>query len=121
MHYNEIKEFSRKLRKNQTDSEALLWAEVRNRRLDGKKFTRQFPIIYETIQNQHFYYVADFYCHEFNLIVELDGIIHEFQQGQDKKRDEILNSLGFKILRIKNDELENVENVKEKIRQYFVK
>lgn len=120
MKYHEIKSLSRQLRKEQTDAEAILWQEVRNRRFDGKKFTRQFPIIYESNGCEHFFYIADFYCYEHKLIIELDGKIHEFQKDHDVKRDEILTSLGYNVLRLKNEELVNLELVKNKIREYFI-
>ena len=49
------------------------------------------------------------------LIVELDGKIHEFQKEYDKERDFILNQLGISVIRIKNEELENISKVLKKI------
>jgi very-short-patch-repair endonuclease len=64
------------LRKTPTPSENILWQVLRNRKLDGKKFVRQFPIIFE-YQGRKRFFVADFYCHEAKLIIELDGKIQE--------------------------------------------
>jgi very-short-patch-repair endonuclease len=52
------------------------------------------------------------------LVIEVDGIIHEFQKEKDEHREDILKSLGFNILRIKNEEVKNISNVMNKIRAY---
>jgi very-short-patch-repair endonuclease len=57
----------RNLRRNSTRAEALLWACLRKSQVDGKKFRRQHSIGP---------YIADFYCPEFRVIVELDGAAH---------------------------------------------
>ena len=67
----EIHKFARELRRNLTEAEKILWQELRNRKLGGFKFRRQHPI------NK---FVADFYCHEVKLIVELDGSQHLLQK-----------------------------------------
>lgn len=53
------------------------------------------------------------------LVVELDGPIHESKKEYDKNRDIVINNLGLRVLRIKNEETEDVEMVLEKIRNYF--
>ena len=111
-----ITQLSRDLRKNQTGSEKLLWQNLRARKLNGFKFNRQFPIVYgRNFDGTSLFFIADFYCHEKKLIVELDGKIHEFQKEYDKERDFILNQLGLKVIRFKNEELENISQVVEKI------
>ncbi len=52
-------------------------------------------------------YVVDFYCHAANLIVEIDGDIHNEpeQKKRDEYREEVLRNLGFNILRITNESL----------------
>jgi len=119
MQYLEIREIVRNLRKNMTASEKLLWQELRNRKLDGKKFNRQHPIFYDSNNNDHFFYVADFYCHEYKLIVELDGPVHDLQKERDDERDLTLQESGFKVLHIRNEELENMEKVKNKIKNVW--
>ena len=116
----EIKEVLRHLRKNQTPSENILWQVLRNRKIDGKKFVRQFPIIFEYQGGKRFF-VADFYCHEAKLVIELDGEIHEKQIAYDGNRTFVINQLGFKVLRIKNDELKDIIQVKTKIREWLIK
>ncbi|HOW25910.1 MAG TPA: endonuclease domain-containing protein [Bacteroidales bacterium] len=119
MKYNEIRDFARKLRKNPTPSEQKLWEEIRFRKLNGRKFLRQHPIIFESKNNEHFFYIPDFYCAEEKLVIELDGPIHMNQQDHDKQRDLILKEKGLKILRIKNHEIKEMEKVVEKIRSTF--
>jgi len=111
-----ITQLARDLRKNQTSSEKILWMNLRNRKLNGFKFNRQFPIVYGRDFNgtSHFF-IADFYCHEKKLVIELDGKIHNFQKEYDKERDSIINQLGLNVIRIKNEELENISKVLEKI------
>lgn len=94
---------ARSLRKNQTRAEAYFWEKVRNRKLGGLKFNRQFVIEYAVIQGQSFYYIVDFYCLAQKLIVELDGLIHESQQEYDHVRQGDLEDLGYRVLRFSND------------------
>jgi very-short-patch-repair endonuclease len=95
----------RELRQRETNAEKIFWDVVRNRGWRGYKFYRQYPLFYEYSGNESFF-IADFYCHEMKLAVELDGRIHEKQQEIDRIRDEIINCLGIRVLRIKNDEIE---------------
>src|SRR4051812_11950505 len=83
----EEREWIRRLRAEQTEAEAALWHLLRNRKLVGGKFRRQVSIGR---------YVADFYCHERKLIIELDGGVHSDpdQQAHDRNRDAYLLSLG---------------------------
>jgi very-short-patch-repair endonuclease len=61
MKYEQIKEITRKLRNNTTPEEVKLWSFLRKRQLEGRKFPRQQAIIYESIENEHFFYVPDFF------------------------------------------------------------
>jgi very-short-patch-repair endonuclease len=116
MRYSEeIKTVTRWLRKNQTPEEEIIWKLVRNRKLDGLKFYRQFPIIYERGKHDYFF-IADFYCHEKKLVLEIDGKIHDYQKEYDENRTQIIEHYGLSVLRIKNEELKNQNNVIEKIR-----
>lgn len=101
MNYLQARSFARELRKNQTKAEDCLWRRVRNRRFFGYKFTRQFLIEH----SKSSYFIADFYCHEAKLIVEVDGKIHLLQKKYDASRSQILTDLGFKIIRLKNEEV----------------
>jgi very-short-patch-repair endonuclease len=104
----------RQLRAEQTEAEAALWQLLRNRKLIGEKFRRQVPIGR---------YVADFYCHERKLIVELDGEVHADldRQLHDQNRDTFLRSLGLRILRFSNEvALGSSQAVLEQIRKALV-
>ena len=105
----------RELRKNSTKAEQVFWERVRNRKFEGKKFNRQFPIFYDLYGKETFF-IADFYCHEEKLVIELDGKIHDYTKEQDKLRTGIINLLGIRVIRFKNEEVEqNIENVMLKI------
>ncbi len=111
-----IIELCRKLRKNQTAAETRLWKALKAKRFSGYKFRRQHPIIYQSIQGKRSFFIPDFYCAEKNLVIELDGKIHEFQKEYDDNRDFILAQLGLKTIRILNDELQpNLDSVSTKI------
>lgn len=106
---------ARDLRKNPTESEKIFWNLVRDRRFLGKKFLRQHPIFYD-IYGKESFFIADFYCHEKKLIVELDGNIHNYQLSQDNLRAEILNNLGLQIIRFRNDfVINNIHAVKSEL------
>ena len=103
------------LRRNETIAEKLLWEKLRNNQLEGLKFRRQHPVNI---------YIADFYCHKFKLIIELDGDYHnqEEQKQKDEVRTEVLRLNDLKIIRFKNEEVEQDINqvlitIKNKIEQ----
>lgn len=110
---------TRELRKTMTDSERVLWNELRGRKLSGYKFLRQHPILYGGNLLRYNYFVADFYCAEKKAIIELDGTIHNSMVEYDEYRDSELNYLGYKILRIRNEELNNLQDVLSKIQDYI--
>ncbi|OLP62330.1 hypothetical protein BJF93_23510 [Xaviernesmea oryzae] len=85
---------ARKLRKRETDAEHVLWAQLRNRLLNGHKFSRQIPLGP---------YVVDFICRERRLIIELDGFQHA-DSREDQVRTEWLNGDGYSVLRFWNHE-----------------
>lgn len=99
-----IKKTVRKLRKDQTDYESILWAEIRNRKLMGMKFLRQHPLIFEYNGKKRFL-IADFYCHEAKLVIEVDGGIHEQQKDYDAVRDLAINDLGINVIRFNNKDI----------------
>ena len=74
---NRIRNSSRELRKNMTDSEKLLWKELRGRKLNGFKFLRQHPVLYHGNLIRYNYSIADLFCHEKKAVIEIDGPIHE--------------------------------------------
>lgn len=121
MKFDEIKEIKTELRNNMTPSEKLLWKHIRNRQLLGRKFLRQHAIIYESYDTEHFFFVPDFYCEAEKLAIELDGKIHDFTKAKDANRDAILSDMDITVLRIRNEELENLSIVLNKIKIYFTK
>ena len=101
---NLVKQTARRLRKEQTNSEFLLWQLLRDRKLQNKKFLRQYPIVFDWEGKKRFF-IADFYCHEACLVVELDGDVHLQRKDHDKARDRILKSIGIKVVRIRNEDV----------------
>jgi very-short-patch-repair endonuclease len=96
------------LKANMTEAEKRLWYRLRRKQLLNCKFRKQQPI-----QN----YIVDFVCLEHRLIVEVDGGQHA-ESAHDEKRDAILASLGYTILRFWNNEvMENIEGVLQIIAQ----
>ncbi|MBN1821530.1 MAG: endonuclease domain-containing protein [Prolixibacteraceae bacterium] len=98
---------AKKLRLNLTNAEKILWDRLNRRQLLGLRFRRQHPVNI---------YIVDFYCHEYKLVIELDGGIHEFQKEYDKIRSEDMKMFGIKVIRFNNSEVENnIEEVLFKI------
>ncbi len=86
---------ARRLRKIETEEERLLWSDLRDRRLNGFKFSRQMPLGT---------YIVDFLCRDQHLIVEIDGFHHAASQP-DETRTIWLNSRGYSLLRFWNHEV----------------
>lgn len=89
---------AKKLRENSTEAEDRLWVELRNKQLEGYKFRRQHPVSI---------YIADFYCHELKLVIEVDGDYHQAEEQLllDKKRTADIEFQGLKLIRFTNDEV----------------
>lgn len=85
----------KRLRNHPTDAERELWKHSRRKKLNGRRFRRQF-----SIEN----YILDFYCFEEKLAIELDGKHHYTHEGvlADKERDEFLKQQGITVLRFEN-------------------
>ena len=95
----ELKIKRKDLRNNATHSEELLWYELRNSQLKGRKFRRQ-----HSVGN----YILDFYCPEERLTIELDGGHNQEDDSQkehDRKRTEYLNSMKITVIRFKNTDV----------------
>jgi len=114
-----ISQLCRELRQRGTHGERKLWLYLRNKKLDGVKFYRQKPLIYEESFNKKYFYIADFYTRQKRLVIELDGPSDELKKEYDKNRDIVINNHGLRVLRIRNEEMENIEQVLEKVRSYF--
>ncbi len=102
-----------------TIEERILWNELRNKKLNGYKFLRQYPFVYDSMSIPVGFYVLDFYCHACKVAVELDGVIHDYNKSHDKKREFDLTSYGIRLIRIKNSELKDMENVKKRILDFL--
>ena len=117
--FRKIKRHAQELRNNMTESEKLLWKELKGRKLSDYKFLRQHPILYKGNLIRFNYFIADFYCYSKKAIIEIDGPVHDLTEEYDHFRDSELKDLGIKILRIKNEELINIEEVKKKILDFL--
>jgi len=98
----------------------MLWKHLRNRQLLGRKFLRQHPLLYEFYGKEYFYFIPDFYCYVELAIIELDEPVHEYQLDSDKKREAILKQSGFRIIRFKNHELNEIHKVLDTIKSNFI-
>src|SRR5690606_9056113 len=100
--YREVPEYvvtlCRELRDSSTPPEQQLWRCLRNRRLGQLKFRRQHPVGR---------YIADFYCAELRLIIEIDGIHHQAADSlaRDRARDRELRDSGYQVLRVSAQEI----------------
>jgi very-short-patch-repair endonuclease len=98
---------ARRLRRDQTDAERVLWFRLRDRRFNGWKFRRQFPIDR---------FVVDFFCADAHLIIELDGGQHAVRAAADLERTKILEAMGYLVIRFwNNDVIKNIDGVLEEI------
>src|ERR1700722_16975454 len=108
-YYPHLKSFSRKLRTNMTEAEQLLWKQLRRKQLGGIQFYRQKPIGP---------YILDFYAPRVQLVIEIDGSQHFFDEHleKDQKRDADLASMNLKVLRFDNGQvLKSLGDVLEEI------
>jgi very-short-patch-repair endonuclease len=104
--YNpKLKRLARKLRKDMTFGEVLLWNELKGNQFWGFDFDRQ-----RCIDN----YIVDFYCKDLMLAIEVDGMYHTYEEAflKDEIRQKKLESLGVKFIRFTEAEMQNdMENV----------
>ena len=78
---------------------------VRNRKINNLNFRPQ-PFIYQTDNFKLYYFIADFYCAENKIVIELDGEIHNSQKEYEENRDAILREMNLKVVRFKNSGIE---------------
>ncbi len=101
-HYNKkLQPLARELRNSMTKAECCLWKyALKGRRMYGYQFSRQRPALD---------YIVDFMCKELMLIIEVDGISHQFDdiEKKDKLRQTRLEQIGFKVLRFQDGEILN--------------
>jgi len=104
-----LKKYSRRLRKEMTEAERVLWSRIRGKQLKGLQVYRQKPIGR---------FVVAFYCPKAKLVIELDGGQHytEELQAKDETRDRYMMTQGLKTLRFSDKEVfENLTGVLEEI------
>ena len=104
-----LKNHSRRLRKEMTEAEKLLWSKIRAKQIKGFQVYRQKPIGR---------FIVDFYCPKAKLVIELDGGQHysEPMRVKDQIRDRYMESIGLKVLRFSDSDLfENLTGVLQKI------
>jgi cyclase len=113
MHYGatmEIFQIAERLRRDMTPVEKIIWDRVCKNQL-GIRIRRQHPV---------WKFIADFYCHEVKLVIEIDGAIHLRSENKeyDISRDIILKEFKIEILRFTNDEvIDETDLVIEKIKR----
>jgi imidazole glycerol-phosphate synthase subunit HisF len=99
---------ARRLRKEMTEAEKILWGCLSKRQLNGARFRKQHPVGD---------YIADFYCHEFKLVVEVDGLIHEQQKEYDEERSKQMEEVKVTVIRFTNAEVMcDLDSVVQKIK-----
>lgn len=90
------KQFARQLRQDQTSAEEKVWALLRGRQLFGLKFRRQ-----HVVEG----FVADFYCPEHKLAIEIDGGIHNKRKDYDHLRQQEIEAKFNTVIRVKNEDI----------------
>jgi len=114
-YYNkDLQSYANALRKDMTKAEACLWKYVlKAKRMRGYSFRRQRPI-----SN----FIADFMCKELMLVIEVDGITHEWEETQikDKLKQAAFTDLGFALLRFTDEDvLSGINEVANRIEQFI--
>ena len=117
-----ITEIWRKLRLNMTESEKLLWFELKNKKL-WIKFLRQNPMyVYTENDWLNRFIIPDFYCKEKRIILEIDWSIHDLEDilELDIHKEKLVNDLWIKVIRIRNEDiLNNLTKVLNKIKIFL--
>lgn len=93
-----LKEYARKLRNHSSKSEIILWNRLKKDKILGYDFHRQKPLLK---------YIVDFYCHELNLAIEIDGITHEWEEVavNDITRQKEIEKYGVVFLRFSAEDI----------------
>jgi cyclase len=91
-------DFAKQMRDEPTEAEDFLWKQLSNKKIKNVRFKRQHPILY---------FIADFYCHQAKLVIEVDGGYHQIpvQYEYDCNRDSELEELGIKVIRFTNEQV----------------
>jgi very-short-patch-repair endonuclease len=106
--WEKLKQVARQMRQEPTQAERRLWQQLKRKQL-GAKFRRQHAI-------ERF--IVDFYCAEARLVIEVDGMVHDYTGEHDMIRQEYLESLGLRVLRFTNEDvMKRLEGVLHMIRE----
>lgn len=106
-----LKQIARKLRKDMTLAEILLWKEIKGKKVLGYDFHRQKPIDE---------YVVDFYCPRLKLVLEIDGDSHDGKEESDKVKQKKLESMGLTVLRFWDlDVRANVDGIVGQLKEWI--
>ncbi len=106
--YRLLKEERKEMRDHMTQAEELLWAKLKSNKL-GVKFRRQHMILG---------FIADFVALSCQLIIEVDGRIHDQQKEYDENRSFLLRERGFRVIRFTNDEIiHNIDSAIQRIKE----
>ena len=98
-------------RKKETESEKILWNKLLRRKQLGYKFVRQKPI---------YRFIADFYCSELCLVIEVDGGSHNKKKDNDELRDKYFKAFGITTIRVSDkDVIENIDMVEKEIKEFI--
>ena len=113
--YNKkLKAYAKEHRNNSTKAEIHIWTHLlRAKKMKGYPFLRQRPILH---------YIADFYCKNLKLVVEIDGWTHEDKavKEKDTKKDKDLIRAGYNVLRFTDFEVRHhLNEVKERLEQWI--
>ena len=105
--WDKLKPLARQMRHKPTPEEEIVWQVLRNRKIQGVKFRRQFSI-------ERF--IVDFFALKQKLVIEVDGPIHDYTPLEDFVRQQFLESLGLRVLRFTNDVVnQDIQSVIRKI------
>ena len=85
-----LRPLARKLRKEGTLAEVLVWQQLKGRKIRGYPFTRQKPIGS---------CIVDFYCSRLRVAIEVDGVSHDERLQHDKMRQKEIEKQGVRVLR----------------------
>src|SRR5581483_1544834 len=113
--YNsKLKELASRLRNDGTLGEILLWKELSNKQMHGYDFHRQKPLLN---------YIVDFYCYELDLVIEIDGQYHNWEEKfmTDQLRDEELKAFDLTTIRFTEQEVrKDMANVLRTIENHIL-
>jgi len=111
--WEKLKPVARAMRHEPTAAEDALWQALRNRKLNDAKFRRQYSIGP---------FVADFFCAEANLVIEVDGDIHQQQAAEDQVRQDFMETQGIHVIRFQNEEVLNrLDNVLARVSERLLR